>query len=917
MQDTLPLTSETNSENNAENSQLLSPPQHKGLQFDRFFSQAQISPYDALEWEKRSALISNEKGAVIFEQKEIEMPSTWSLQASNVVASKYFHGTPGTPARESSLKQLIGRVAGTISQWGQDQGYFADGAAAAIYQVELTTLLLQQRAAFNSPVWFNLGVVEPQPQCSACFINSVEDSLDAILNLAKTEGLLFKWGSGTGTNLSALRSSREALSGGGTASGPVSFMRGYDAFAGVIKSGGKTRRAAKMVILNVDHPDIQDFVQSKVKEEKKAWALMDAGYDGGFNVPGGAYDSVQFQNANHSVRVSDAFMQAVEADAEWQTRAVTDGHPIETLSARALLREIAESTWTCGDPGLQYDTTINRWHTVKASGRIQASNPCSEFMFLDDTACNLASINLLSYLKDGEFQIDAFRHTVRLLLTAQDILIDKAGYPTPQIAENSRIYRPLGLGYGNLGALLMALGLPYDSDQGRSLAALITALMTGEAYAVSAELAQAKGAFEAYAPNAQAMLEVIEMHQQALDSVEVLSAEQEKLKQAAQKSWQSALVQGQTGGFRNAQVSALAPTGTIGFMMDCDTTGIEPDFALIKYKRLVGGGTLKIVNQTVPQALVRLGYSETQSEEILAYLHSEETLEGAPGLNKQDLPVFDCAFTPLRGSRSIHYTGHLRMMAAVQPFISGAISKTVNLPSQASVEAIFETYVMAWKLGLKAVAIYRDGSKRTQPMNTSGAQTPAKAQADLATQIPQRRRLPAERQAITHKFSIGGHEGYLTVGMYADRSPGEIFITMAKEGSVISGLMDSFATTVSLALQYGVPLAVMVDKLSHTRFEPSGYTGNKELPFAKSIMDYLFRWLELKFLTAPTSEQGEEGTEVDPKLDAKALPKVEHRGLFFANSEDAPPCNTCGSGLMVRNGSCYKCLNCGSSNGCS
>jgi ribonucleoside-diphosphate reductase alpha chain len=538
-------------------------------------------------------------------------------------------------------------------------------------------------------------------------------------------------------------------------------------------------------------------------------------------------------------------------------------------------------------------------------------------MFLDDTACNLASINLLSYLKDGEFQVEDFRHTVRLLLTAQDILIDKAGYPTPQIAENSRIYRPLGLGYGNLGALLMALGLPYDSDQGRSLAALITALMTGEAYAVSAELAQAKGAFEAYGPNAQAMLEVIGMHQQALESVEVLSSEQEKLKQAAQKSWQRALAQGQTGGFRNAQVSALAPTGTIGFMMDCDTTGIEPDFALIKYKRLVGGGTLKIVNQTVPQALVRLGYSDAQIEEILDYLNSQETLEGAPGLNKQDLPVFDCAFTPLRGSRSIHYTGHLRMMGAVQPFISGAISKTVNLPSQASVEDIFETYLQAWKLGVKAVAIYRDGSKRTQPMNTSEKKSHTQAQETASHQTPQRRRLPVERQAITHKFSIGGHEGYLTVGMYADRSPGEIFITMAKEGSVISGLMDSFATTVSLALQYGVPLAVMVDKLSHTRFEPSGYTGNKELPFAKSIMDYLFRWLELKFLTAPSPEQGHEGAEVEPKLDAKVQPKVEHRGLFFANSEDAPPCHSCGSGLMVRNGSCYKCLNCGSSNGCS
>lgn len=886
-----------------------------GLSFERFFSIPGQSPFERVEWDLRTALISNEKGDVLFEQKAIEVPSTWSHQASNVVASKYFHGAIGTPEREFSVKQLVGRVVGTLGRWGLNQGYFSDRETAECFQDELSLVLLQQKAAFNSPVWFNLGVVEPAPQCSACFINSVEDSLEGILNLAKTEGLLFKWGSGTGTNLSRLRSSREALSGGGTASGPVSFMRGYDAFAGVIKSGGKTRRAAKMVILNVDHPDIREFVQSKVKEEKKAWALMEAGYDGGFNVPGGAYDSVQFQNANHSVRVSDAFMQAVEADGDWQTHAVTTGEGVETFKARALMREIAESTWTCGDPGLQYDTTIHHWHTVKNAGRIQASNPCSEFMFLDDTACNLASINLLNFLEQGEFQIAAFQHTVRLLLTAQDILIDQAGYPTPQIAENSRCYRPLGLGYANLGALLMALGLPYDSEEGRSLAAVITALMSGEAYRVSAELAQAKGAFEAFEANRSPMLTVIHNHRQALERVPAQTSAQMQLKTAAEASWQAALELGERTGFRNAQVTALAPTGTIGFMMDCDTTGIEPDFALIKYKRLVGGGTLKMVNQTVPQALERLGYTEAQREEILDYLNREETLEGAPALNKQDLPVFDCAFTPLRGSRAIHYTGHLRMMGAVQPFISGAISKTVNLPALATVEDIFEAYLQAWKLGLKAVAIYRDGSKRTQPMNTG--KTP-----DIAEQtspVPQRRRLPAERQAITHKFSIGGHEGYLTVGMYADGSPGEIFITMAKEGSVISGLMDAFATTVSLALQYGVPLAVMVDKLSHTRFEPSGYTGNKELPFAKSIMDYLFRWLELKFLKPHDSEASALALST-PKAAVAAVqmaPKVENRGLFFVNSEDAPPCNQCGSGLMVRNGSCYKCLNCGSSNGCS
>lgn len=884
----------------------------QGLQCERFYSKAKSSPYEQVEWERRTASISNERGEILFEQKEIEVPCHWSLQASNVVASKYFHGALGTPEREFSVKQLIGRVVTTLRTWGLSQGYFANDQAAEVFQDELTLILLQQKAAFNSPVWFNLGVVETAPQCSACFINSVEDSLESILNLTKTEGLLFKWGSGTGTNLSRLRSSYESLSGGGTASGPVSFMRGFDAFAGAIKSGGKTRRAAKMVILNVDHPDIREFVQCKAKEEKKAWALIEAGYDGGFNVPGGAYDSVQFQNANHSVRISDDFMRAVEADGNWQTRAVTTGEVIDTFKARELMREIAESTWICGDPGLQFDTTIQRWHTVKNSGRIQASNPCSEFMFLDDTACNLASINLLNFLDEsGKFQVAAFRHTVRLILIAQDILIDKAGYPTLKIAENSRRYRPLGLGYANLGALLMALGLPYDSDTGRSLAAIVTALMTGEAYRVSAELAQTKGAFEAFEANRDCMLEVIQAHLQALQTVQPYTALQEQLKMEAENSWQAALSLGKSVGFRNAQVTALAPTGTIGFMMDCDTTGIEPDFSLIKYKRLVGGGMLKIINQTIPQALARLGYDTSQRKEILDYLNREETLEGAPGLREQDLPVFDCAFPSLRGTRAIHYMGHLRMMAAVQPFISGAISKTVNLPTQASVDDIFEVYMQAWKLGLKAVAVYRDGSKRTQPLSTHQTSVQAKPA------LPQRRHLPAERQAITHKFSIGGHEGYLTVGMYADGSPGEIFITMAKEGSVISGLMDSFATIVSLALQYGVPLSVMVDKLSHTRFEPSGYTGNKELPFAKSIMDYIFRWLALKFLTShgdtPQTAAGSEALKIQDIEGAKP----ENRGLPFVHSEDAPPCYQCGSGLMVRNGSCYKCLNCGSSSGCS
>jgi ribonucleoside-diphosphate reductase alpha chain len=874
-----------------------------GLSFQRLFSRAEEDPFAEIEWELRTAQIGNEQGDVIFEQKEVEIPSEWSQQATNVVASKYFHGTLGSSEREFSLKQLIGRVSGTLAEWGLEQGYFASPHDASIYQAELTALLLQQRAAFNSPVWFNLGV-ETEPQCSACFINSVQDNMDSILSLAKTEGMLFKGGSGTGTNLSSLRSSKEPLTGGGTASGPVSFMRGYDAFAGVIKSGGKTRRAAKMVILNVDHPDIKEFIQSKAEEEKKAWALIDAGYDGGFNVPGGAYDSVQFQNANHSVRVSDRFMQAVEANQPWKTKAVTSGEVVETLNARDLMQSMAECTWICGDPGIQFDTTINRWHTVKESGRIQASNPCSEFMFLDDTACNLASLNLLKYDQNGVFQIEAFKHSIRLLITAQEIMVDKAAYPTAEIARNSQIYRPLGLGYGNLGALLMAQGLPYDSDTGRRYAALITALMTGEAYHVSAEIASAKGAFEAFELNRDSMLEVIGLHQSALNDLPS-EENQEALYQAAKNSWESALKQGQANGYRNAQVTVLAPTGTIAFLMDCDTTGIEPDFALIKYKRLVGGGSLKMVNQTIPAALKKLGYHAADKKQILEYLHDNDTIEGAPGLKEKDLPVFDCAFQPVQGTRSIHYLGHIRMMGAVQPFLSGAISKTVNMPSQSTVEDIYLAYLEAWKSGLKAVAIYRDGSKRTQPMSTS-LKTHKKAELGM----PQRQRLPSERKAITHKFSIAGHEGYLTVGMYEEGNPGEIFITMAKEGSVISGLMDAFATMVSLALQYGVPLSVMVDKLSHTRFEPSGYTGNKAIPFAKSIMDYIFRWLQIKFLAGKS----------EPEQCQESEQKPEQRAQFtqtFVNSQDAPPCNACSSGLMIRNGSCYKCLNCGATSGCS
>ncbi|HEY9843614.1 MAG TPA: vitamin B12-dependent ribonucleotide reductase [Candidatus Obscuribacterales bacterium] len=902
----------------------------QGLKFSPYFATPGVHPFDELEWDRRNALIGNEKGEVIFEQKDVEVPRSWSQQATNVVVSKYFHGRLGAPDRESSVRQLIGRVADTIARWGMEQGYFASHEDGLAFHAELASILVNQRAAFNSPVWFNVGI-ETKPQCSACFINSVQDNMDSILTLAKTEGMLFKWGSGTGTNISTLRSSKEPLSGGGTASGPVSFMRGYDAFAGVIKSGGKTRRAAKMVILNIDHPDVVEFIDSKAEEEKKAWALIDAGYNGGFNVPGGAYDSIYFQNANHSVRVTDEFMQAAVEGKEWHTRAVSSGKIVDTYNARELLMRMAEAAWICGDPGMQYDSTINRWHTSKASGRINGSNPCSEYMYLDDTACNLASINLMKYYKDGVFDYDAFRATVRVLITAQEIVVDKASYPTPAIEANSHRYRTLGLGYANLGALLMAQGLPYDGEAGRQYAAAITSLMTGHAYVTSAEIAGVVGPFSGYEPNEQHMLDVVRLHRDSMQHVRP-GAQHDELRTAAQQSWDQALALGEAYGYRNAQVTVLAPTGTIAFLMDSDTTGVEPDIALIKYKKLVGGGTMKIVNQTVPLALENLGYNPEEANQILEYLNENETIEGAPGLRKEHLPVFDCAFKALKGSRSIHYMGHIRMMGAVQPFISGAISKTVNMPPDVSVQDIFEAYVESWKLGVKAVAIYRDGSKRTQPLNTSQKKEEKKEKAAG----PARKRLPNERQALTHKFSIAGHEGYITVGMFEDGSPGEIFITMAKEGSVISGLMDSFATTVSLALQYGVPVRVLVDKFSHTRFEPSGFTGNKEIPFAKSIMDYIFRWIALKFLPPEEAAAIHTSTATDtdkkpvtPKASAapangsgelngkKVIQESAQKGLSFLNSADAPPCMSCGSASMVRNGSCYKCLNCGATSGCS
>ncbi len=879
----------------------------KGVTIPRYFTKKGVSPFDTVEWEQRSATIVNEAGEKVFEQNDLEFPSFWSQMAVNVVASKYFRGIQGRPERESSVRQLIGRVIETITHWGVTQGYFASLDDSEAFQDELTHLILYQMMAFNSPVWFNCGI-EEKPQCSACFINSVQDSMASILQLAKVEGMLFKHGSGTGTNLSPLRSSKEHLSGGGTASGPVSFMKGYDAFAGVIKSGGKTRRAAKMVILNVDHPDIIEFINAKKEEERKAWTLIDAGYDGSFN--GEAYESIFFQNANHSVRVTDEFMKALEDDGTWQTRAITTGEVMGTYKAREFLRLIAEGTHVCGDPGMQFDTTVNSWHTCPNSGRINASNPCSEYMFLDDSACNLASLNLLRFLNgEGEFDVPAFRHSVEVVILAQEIIVDNAGYPTEAIEKNSHRYRALGLGYANLGALLMARGLPYDSDPGRNYAAAITALMTGQAYLTSARIAEAMGPFDGFEANQKPMLEVIRKHHRAVSRINSAYVPLEFLG-AVHDVWEKTGEMGEAHGYRNAQVTVLAPTGTIAFMMDCDTTGVEPDISLIKYKKLVGGGVFKIINTTVSRALDRLGYSEEERTEILQFINRKETIEGAPYLKETDLPVFDCAFKPIHGSRSIEYMGHIKMMGAIQPFISGAISKTINVPNETTVDQIMEAYIQSWQLGLKAVAIYRDGSKRTQPLSQKQEESVQRKGS------PYRRRLPDERKSLTHKFSIGNHEGYITAGMYEDGTPGEIFVVIAKEGSVVSGLMDCFATAISLALQYGVPLKILVNKFAHTRFEPSGFTKNPQIPIAKSLSDYIFRWLASKFLTE--EEQAEVGVlaETLPEEQQDEAKDEERKDVVFAAQEDAPPCPECGS-IMVRNGSCYKCLNCGATSGCS
>ena len=994
-------------------------PAGSGLQFSRHFTRDGVSPFDEITWERRDAIIQDWKGKLIFEQKGVEVPADWSMTATNIVASKYLHGLNGTDEREDGVRALVTRVAESIRDWGLAAGYFASPEDAETFHAELVHLLLNQKVAFNSPVWFNVGCdrLEPnsdaqnwhwnaisgkvefsvtgysKPQCSACFINSVQDSLDSILTLAKTEGMLFKWGSGAGSNLSAIRGSMETLSGGGTASGPLSFMRGFDAFAGVIKSGGKTRRAAKMVVLNIDHPDIEDFIQCKVKEEKKAWHLVQAGYDGS-GPDSEAYSSIFFQNANNSVRVTDEFMHAVEQDRPFSTRAVKSRAPVREYRARDLMHQIAEATWQCGDPGMQYDTTINRWHTSKNTARINASNPCSEYMFLDDSACNLASFNLLKFVDArGKFDIPAYRHAIAVVTTAMEIIVDSAGYPTEMIAKNSHDYRPLGLGYANLGALLMAFGLPYDSDAGRDFAASLTAILCGDAYWQSARIAETcaplgaatpitqqaqatGGACPGFYVNREPFLDVIRMHRAEVNKIgaktnKAVSSrpDPERAKRveggvegpasptttaepfavpqlpdliaASKHAWDGALAHGERHGYRNSQVTVLAPTGTIGFMMDCDTTGIEPDLALVKYKKLVGGGMIKIVNSTVPSALIKLGYTSSEMNAIVSYIDATGTIEGAPHIRPEHLAVFDCSFKPAKGTRTIHYMGHIKMMAATQPFLSGAISKTVNLPQDCTVSDIADAYLEAWRQGIKAVAIYRDNSKGTQPLNVS-AQTddkakkpgapsspsavstervgsiaagtleiqetiaaeklaaadpsaapsaPTQAELDLArletdhhllleTQISRiseleqqihtiqaaarenadsfdaqeppravRHRLPAERASMTHKFSIAGHEGYITVGLYPNGCPGEIFIRMAKEGSTVSGLMDSFATAISLALQHGVPLRVLADKFAHTRFEPSGWTGNDQIGYAKSIMDYLFRWMQLRFLS--------------------------------------------------------------------
>jgi ribonucleoside-diphosphate reductase alpha chain len=948
-----PITHPTNPQETAPGS---------GLSTRRLFTTADTHPFDAVEWETRDARIGH-GDRVAFEQTHVEFPKSWSQNATNIVAQKYFRGQIGNPAREHSVKQMISRVAGTITGWGVARGYFSNDEDAETFEAELTHILLHQMAAFNSPVWFNVGF-EESPQCSACFILSVEDTMESILDWNTKEGMIFRGGSGSGINLSNIRGSMEPLAKGGTASGPVSFMRGADSWAGTIKSGGKTRRAAKMVVLDIDHPDIREFIWCKAKEEDKAAALRDAGFD--MSIDGEGFKSIQYQNANNSVRITDEFMRAVEEDREWRLTARATGKPVgEPIPARELMREIAEAAWRCADPGVQYDTTINQWHTSPNSGRINASNPCSEYMHVDNSACNLASINLMKFRRaDGTLDTESFEHVVDVMLLAQEIVVSPSSYPTEEVGVNARAFRQLGLGYANLGAYLMSNGMPYDSDPGRGTAAAITALMTGRAYRRSAEVAAALGPYEHYEVNRDAHNDVMSMHRDASYAIGDSTCADEQLLTAARRSWDEAVALGELHGYRNAQATVLAPTGTISFLMDCDTTGVEPDFSLVKFKELVGGGQMTIVNRTVPEALQTLGYNDQQVEQIEAHLAEHGTIVGAPGLSEEHTPVFDVAV----GERAISHMGHLKMMGAVQPFISGAISKTVNMPQESTVEDIADAYTQAWHLGVKALAIYRDGSKTAQALRTDAQKdAPAKVDVDAIVEAavskalkeagPRRKRMPRTRQSITHKFSIAGHEGYITAGMYEDGSVGEIFLTdIGKEGSTLRGMMNSFATAISIALQYGVPLETLVQKFSYMRFDPEGATGNPEIPFAKSMPDYIMRWLASRFLDTDAQEElgiltpevrarmaaqntaqsimssdtagpsnGDQQTANAPKAangnggssapttaltETPPVIPAELKGLDLG-----PACGQCG-GMMQRTGSCYTCSSCGNNTGC-
>jgi ribonucleoside-diphosphate reductase alpha chain len=929
-------------------------PEQIGIGIRRYFTMPGTHPYETVAWERRDARITNFKdGTDAFFQPDVEFPVTWSQNATNIVAQKYFRGTLGTDERERSLKQVIDRVADTITAWGVRDGYFVDEHEGAAFRNELKYVLLHQRAAFNSPVWFNIGVKGVPQQASACFILAVDDTMDGILNWYREEGIIFKGGSGSGINLSGIRSSFEHLAGGGTASGPVSFMRGADASAGTIKSGGKTRRAAKMVILDVDHPDIEEFIWCKAREERKARALRDAGFD--MDLDGVDSHSIQYQNANNSVRVSDAFMQAVADDADWDLRAVVTGETLKTVRARDLMRQIAESAWECADPGMQYDTTINRWHTAPAAGRINASNPCSEYMHLDNSACNLASINLLKYLDDdGMFDVEGFKHTVEVVFTAQEILVGNADYPTGEIGETSRRFRQLGLGYANLGALLMAKGMPYDSDEGRAWASAITALMTGHAYATSARTAGRMGPFAGYAENADAMLDVLRMHRGEVAKIDEDIVPVDLLG-AAQRSWDEAVDVGEIHGVRNSQASVLAPTGTIGLMMDCDTTGIEPDLALTKMKKLVGGGTMMIVNQTIPRALRTLGYSDEQTDQIVEFIHEHKTIVGAPGFEAEHLPVFACSM----GDNTIHYMGHVRMMAAAQPWLSGAISKTVNMPEDVTVEDIEDLYAESWHLGLKAVAIYRDNCKVAQPLATQKKAAENSAASNTLTheverivetvivQQPIRQKLPRTRTSRTFSFRVADCHGYATVGEFEDGRPGEVFLKVAKQGSTLAGIMDAFAISVSLGLQYGVPLRAFVEKFTNMRFEPAGMTDDPDIRFATSLVDYIFRRLAVEYLDLEERQElgvltvHERMQPTLPGVEEAATPQQPARDLLPPEDrapsdhalveEPAPPappaaateqdadvmlCYVCGD-IMQRAGSCFACPSCGATSGCS